>query len=382
MPTTIVPHETALKPQVETFNRRLREAGQPWGFYVDPTPHWIPKTRDDQPAWREMFLAMDQDQCVGAFALKPQRWVIKNREGMLEDAMVSDWQGPVSLGLIEPRYAVLGLRMIRDMLKKFPLLYSWGHGGSDEPIVQLLRKMGWLIHPTPFLFRVCKASRFLKHNALLRRDAKKAAAQDVLAVSGLGTIGFYALHKALQIRAGNPDYAGNGTEVRAFDDWTDTLWEQAKHRYDALAVRDAEMLNLLMPENHETDEWPKPTKLRVDRGGKTIGYAAVFDKQLSGDARFGELRVGLIADGFALPENAGHVIATAFEHLRSRGVDLVVANQSGAGWIGAYEGNGFVRVDGRRLFCASKAFHKRLEPFASRSGGLFLTSFDGHGPML
>ena len=38
----------------------------------------------------------------------------------------------VSLGAIDNGYAALGLRLVRDMLKKAPLLYSWGHGGSDE----------------------------------------------------------------------------------------------------------------------------------------------------------------------------------------------------------------------------------------------------------
>ena len=376
MATRIVPHAEDKKDLVEAFNKRMRDAGSPWGFYVDPVPTWIPKTAEDQGVYRELWLAIKDDKdVVGGYALKPQRWLIKG-----EECTVTDWQGPISLGAIDNKYAALGLRLVRDMLKKQPLLFSWGHGGSDEKIVQMLRKMGWMMHDTPFLFRVCQPKNFLTKNAYLREDPKKAMAQDVLAFSGLGTIGFKALHAALRLRSMRR-FAAKASVVPEFGAWVDALWDRAKGRYDAIALRDADAMNALCPTEQRHDEWPEPTRLRITRGGADIGFAVVMDKQLAGDARFGDMRIGMIVDTFGLPEDAGAVVHAAFEHLRAKGVDMVMANQAHPGWVQGFEDAGFFKVDDRRIFCAAPALQAALEPFEQTKRGLFLSNLDGHGPM-
>lgn len=381
MATAIVPHSVEKKPLVEAFNAQLRAASSPWGFYVDPTPAWIPKERPDQPVWRELHLAIEQagqsdERCVGAYGLKPQVWRVRGQEHV-----VADWQGPVSLGAIDNRYAALGLRLLRDMKKKQPLLYSWGHGGDGEPIVQLLTKMGWRLYATPFVFRVCHAGAFLRKNAYLRKDPRKALGQDVLAATGVGALGFAALHGALRLRSGKR-FTSTAQVVSEFGPWADELWARARDRYDAIAVRDAEAMNTLVPAEHRTLEWPAPIRLRVTRAGETLGWAVVVHKRLSGDARFGDLHVGQIADSFGLPEHAGEILHAAFEHLRGLGVDLVTANQSHPGWVQSYGDNGFVVLPDRRLFCASPELEALLEPFEQTRRSLFLTNLDGHGPML
>lgn len=376
MAIRIVPHGEDEKALVEAFNAKMRAAGSKWGFYVDPVPYWIPKTREGQKLYREFWLAKeDGERVVGGYALKPQPWLIHG-----EERIVTDWQGPVSLGAIDNAYAALGLRMVRDMLKKHPLLYSWGHGGSDEPIVVMLRKMGWLMHTTPFLFRVCRPSNFLRKNAYLREDPKKALAQDVLAFSGLGTIGFTALHAALRMKSFKR-FETNAEVTADFGPWADATWEKSKGRYDALAVRDAASMNALLPVDQRHRDWPPPVRLRVWRDGQDIGWAAVIERQLTGDARFGDMRVGMVVDAFGLPEDAGAIVWSAFDYLRELGVDMVMANHSHPGWVAGYEDAGFFKVEDRRIFCAAPALQEALEPFEQTRRGLFLTNLDGHGPM-
>ncbi len=376
MAIRIVPHGEDEKPLVEAFNAEMRAAGSKWGFYVDPVPYWIPKTHEGQKLYRELWLAKeDGERVVGGYALKPQPWLVKG-----EERIVTDWQGPVSLGAIDNAYAALGLRMVRDMLKKQPLLYSWGHGGSDEPIVVMLRRMGWLMHSTPFLFRVCRPSNFLRKNAYLREDPKKALAQDVLAFSGLGTIGFTALHAALRMKS--LKRFDTTSEVTAdFGPWVDATWERSKGRYDALAVRDAASMSALLPVDQKHKDWPQPVRLRVWRDGQDLGWAAVIERQLTGDARFGDMRVGMIVDAFGLPEDAGAIVWSAFDYLREVGVDMVMANHSHPGWVAGYEDAGFFEVEDRRIFCAAPALQQALEPFEQTRRGLFLSNLDGHGPM-
>lgn len=376
MTIKIVPHADERRDQVESFNRRMRDAGSPWGFYVEPETRWIPKSKGG-PVWRELYVAVENESSVvGGYGLKPQPWLIRG-----ELRTVTDWQGPFSLGAIDNRYAALGLRMVRDMLKKQPLLYSWGHGGNEEPMVQMLRKMGWLMHSTPFLFRITDAFAFLRKNAYLRQDPRKALAQDILAFSGWGSLGIHALHKALRVKS-LKRFTATAEVVPEFGPWADELWERVKGRYDAIAVRDAASMRALIPREHTTDEWPRPTIVRVRKDGAELGWAVLVEKQLSGDHRFGDLRVGMIADYLALPEDAGEVVHAAFHQLRELGAEMVMANQAHPGWIRAFVENGFVAVEDRRIFCASPELEKALAPFEQTRRGLFLSNLDGHGPML
>jgi hypothetical protein len=120
----------------------------------------------------------------------------------------------------------------------------------------------------------------------------------------------------------------------------------------------------------------------VTLGDRILGWAVVLDRQLSGDALFGDLRVGMIADAFGAPEDAAHIVHAAFDHLRRARVDLVFANQAHPAWIAGFVDAGFLAVRDRRMFCAAPALERLLSPFEEIKRGLFLTNLDGHGPML
>lgn len=383
MSITIVRHDLAWKDGVEAFNARMRGGGSKYGFYVDPTPTWIPKTRDAQPVWREFFLAVEEDAAGagspavrGGYALKPQRWWIDG-----DVKMVTDWQGPFSEGAVSNRYGALGLRMLRDMLKKQPLLYSWGHGGEEQAIVQLLGKMQWTLHPTPFLFRVVRPFHFARKNRYLREEPRKRVALDALAWTGLASIGGRALHAALRVRSGKV-FRARADVVDSFGPWADELWERGRGDYAALAVRDAEAMNTLLPPGERQREWSEQIRLRVrDRGGRDLGWIVVCERAMEDHHRFGTLRVGTLVDYFAPVENAGEVVHAGFSFLRARGAELVIANQSDPRWIRALEDNAFLAVPARRLFCAAPPLVEALAPFERTKERLFLTNMDGHGPM-
>lgn len=370
MAIQIVPHSAELSPAVHAFNLRMRAGGSPWGFYVDPAPDWIPP-RDGQSVWREYYVAVEDGREVrGAFALKPQDWWIRGRV-----AVVTDWQGPFSEGAVDTRYATLGLRLLRDMLSKRPLLYSWGHGGNEQPVVQMLQRMGWLLHRTPFCLRVLHPGRFLRHNAYLRGTRARRIALDALAFSGLGVVGLHVMHAALRIRAARR-FRAHAEEVPRFEAWADELWVRCRDRYAALAVRDAASMNALAPQNG----WPAVRRLKVVRAAQTVGWALVMDTAMRGDARFGELRVGSIVDCFADPADAGDVVAASTAFLARRGVDIVASNQSHPLWARSFGENGYVVLADRRLFAASPELRKALDPFVETAAGLHLTNMDGHGP--
>lgn len=371
MSICIVPHRQDLKASVNAFNQRMRQGGSPWGFYPDPIPDWLPY-QHDAPSWREYHLVVEDGDVVrGGFALKPQKWSINGRE-----LWVSDWQGPFSEGVINPRYASLGIRIVRDVLKKFPLVYTLGHGGDDPTIVKLLASMKWTLHQTPFCLAVLNPFRFLRKNRYLRRDWRMRLASDLAAFSGAASTSLplvRSLRSAWSVR----NKAGIKWDiVAAFGDWADELWRRHSVEYSALAVRDSEMMNRLLP----ASGWPGGTRLHVKYHGESVGWAVVHCKQMQEDPRFGDLRVGLITDAFGDPQHAAKIISSAHDFLAGEGCDLICSNQTHQGWLNGFRDNGYFVLPNRRLLTLSPELRERLEPFDRTMQRTHLTALDGHGP--
>lgn len=367
----IVPYRACHEGAVSDFNSRMSGGGSPWGFYTTAEPDWI-APRPGQEVWREYHVAIDGDGAVhGAFALKPQAWLVRG-----ETRIVADWQGPFSEGSVDPKFNTLGLRMIRDMQKKQPHIYSWGHGGNEQPMVDMLLKMGWQMHYTPFLLLVCRPFRFLRLNAVLRSSPLRRLVLDVAAWTGAGFVALRLLHAVLRLRA-HRRFTSTATVVPDFGAWADDLWERNKSRYAALAKRDAASMNALVPDTG----WLRGIRLKVEAAGRTVGWAVVLDTRMQADSRYGDLRVGSIVDCFADPQDAGEVVAAATRFLRQRGVDIVISNQAHPAWVQGFAYNGYVVLPDKRMFAPSPALRALLEPFEETARGLHLTNMDGHGPM-
>ncbi len=368
----VVPHSSEHTDAVIAFNVRMREGGSKWGFYPDPEPDWIPHS-EGASTWREYHLAVDDDGTVrGGYALKPQEWLIAG-----ERHWVTDWQGPFTEAAIDVKYSPLMLKLMRGMLKDHPLLFSLGHGGTDEPIVDLLRKMGWTLWGVPFVFHINRPFRFLRLNRYLRGTPLRRVALDLLAFTGLGWLGIKALQGWHKLRHRAQGQRLETREVSEFGDWADALWASCEDAYACLAVRDRAMMNALMP----ATGWPGGIRLQMcNPEGQCLGWVIVHDKTFADDPRFGTLRVGLITDCFAHPDHAGAVAAAAHAYLRSRKVDMIFANLSHSAWTEALQSCGYTRLENRRIFALSPALHTQLSATNDIRDGLHLTNMDGHGP--
>lgn len=374
MKIRIIPHSAERSEAVREFNARMRNGGSRWGFYPEPICEWLPPL-DAASVWREFHLAVDEDENVrGGYALKPQCWYINGVEHT-----VTDWQGPFSEGDIDNKFATMGLRMIRDMLKKYPLLFSWGHGGDGTPIVQLLRSMGWTLHPTPVCFYVVHPFRFLRQSTYTRRSRARRLAHDLAAFSGTGWVATKAAHAFQRAKHGGVRRsAGLRADVEAhFGSWADAVWQRCKDQYSALAVRDAQVMNRLLPVD---GRWPEATRLRVRRDGLDIGWAAVRTTQLKDDARFGSMLLGSVIDCLASPADARDVISAATTHLRDAGVDLIISNQAHPAWATGFAANGYGVLPNKRYFAMSPSLASTLTPWETVRDGLHITNLDGHGP--
>jgi hypothetical protein len=346
----------------------MKKKGSDWAFYEHPVPEWIPK-KGDQSVWRQFYLVLDdQDEVRGGYCLKRQTFWFSG--GVHR---IGSFQGPVSEGAVDPKYNLVAVRVMLDMLAREPILFAYG---SNPEVTKLLRAGRWWVTRIPLCLKVIRPYRFLRRNRLLRNSTSSKCILDVLAFSGLGWIGLKGATLFSEVVHCRPSRVGYEI-VEEFDDWTDELWHNSRKSYDIVAVRDREALNLLMPK----DGWPPVTRLKIKLGNQIIGLAAVLDTQMRDDRRFGSLRVGTVVDNFGPLEYCGQIVAAAANFLEQKGVDLIVANQTHQQWLRGFGANGFQVLQRRRVLALSKALQGQWGAKESMLNGLHLTNLDGDGPL-
>lgn len=368
MAIEVVPHADEHADAVEAFNARMRAGGSPWGFYVDPVPRWIP-WETGATVWREYHLAIEDSEYVrGGYALKPQQWLVDG-----EQLVLADWQGPYTEADIDPRYSPLMLRLARNAAKQCANLFSFGHSGKD---VDILTKMGWGTISVPFCFFVANAGNFFRQATYVRTSGFRRLVCNLLAYTGLGALCMKLLQFGIRVRNRQDVPAAAAHVVDSFGPWADELWEAAKDDYGCLAVRDRKTMNRILP----ATGWPGGTRLKIEVAGETVGWSVVLINQMQNDPRYGDMRVGLIADAFGAAESSAAVIAATVDYLRSENVDMICCNMFHRQWVDALRAAGFVVLPERRTFAFAKTLRARLEKFADSGAGLHLTNLDGHGP--
>jgi len=163
-------------------------------------------------------------------------------------------------------------------------------------------------------------------------------------------------------------------EVHQFDGWADELWQRCGSKYFATAVRDSATLNVLYPDD-------KYIALKIARGSQLLGWAVVLDTQMHASKYFGEMRLGSIADCFSSPEDAAAIVHAATDFLQTRGVDLIISNQSHRGWTAALKSSGYFTGPSNFIFAASKGLAELLSPLDQNFSELHLNRGDGDGPI-
>jgi hypothetical protein len=112
-------------------------------------------------------------------------------------------------------------------------------------------------------------------------------------------------------------------------------------------------------------------------GTKPFESLARLLAELVDDPDFGNLRIGLLADCLAPPEDAGAVVAAGVERLVAAGVDLILATFSHAAWVLQSRRTGFVLAPTTTRLFVSPALSVTLPLLQS----FHLTRGDCDGPL-
>jgi hypothetical protein len=365
----VVPFHERHVGAVKAFNQRLAAAGKPWCFPESPLPARLAPAGGQLPYY-EFFLAVQGDAVRGGYCFKPQAFAF---EGRVE--AIANYTFPVSEGTVDLRYGHVGLLLLKDGLKREPLLYGTGIGGYDEAVAQLLKIAKWGMVTCPFFFRVNHPFRFLKEIVFLRRRPARRLALDALAYSGLGWAGVKTV-QALRRLPGMVAPHVTSQVVPDFSDWADDLWERTKASYAMLALRDARTLNRIYPADDA-----RFTRLQTCHAGQVVGWAIVMTSQRKAHSHFGGMRIGSVVDCLASPGHERAVVRTATRHLEREDVDVIVTNQLDRRWCQAFDHGGYLRGPSNYIFTVSPRLAERLQPFDATASRIHITRGDGDGPI-
>jgi hypothetical protein len=369
MSVRIVPYEDVHVPQVQAFNLRLGAVDGEFRFpeYPDSAKR---ARRAGRAIYHEHFVAIEADGTIrGGYILNHQPFRSRGKSGM-----IGNFALPVSEGIVNPAHRLVGIYLLHDCMRRQPRAYSLGMGGMARPLPRLLSSVGWKVELVPFFFRVVRPQRFLKEIAFLRHNPGVRVALDVLRWTGTGYVTLKPWSWAgtavcaARIRASRTRHR----VVNCFGRWADAIWEVASPIYEFIGGRDRAALQILYP-SHD----PRFVRLLVERAGYPVGWAVIMTTQMNAHKQFGDMKVGSLVDGLALPGNEGLVVDHAVRALEERGVDLMVSNQSHAAWKRALRLAGFAQGPSNFAFACSQQLAMDIESLES----CHINRGDGDGPI-
>lgn len=354
---------------VRQFNVRVADSSRGPRFPETPISMSLPKTGDSD-IYQEYFVAKDLTGHVrGAYILKHQTFVVNG-----VPVSIGMCQSPISEGIVDPRYILVGPLLLRDALRRQPLLYALGIGGLKEAYGRLLRAMRWRMSFIPFYFKICHPFPFLRSVSFLRHSVALRLMLDGLAFSGMGPLVLGAVRYATDVRILLMEQP-HVEILDHFDARVDNLNGNSNHYYSFVALRDMRTLNVLYPSGR-----PFHRLLVSDRSGP-VGWSVVLATRMTHHRQFGNMHVGSIVDCMASHGNEDMVIKGSTAFLESKGVDVIVSNQSHYMWRRAMLRSGFFRGASNYQFGVSPSLERLLGFSGTSLPCVHMTRGDGDGPI-
>jgi hypothetical protein len=355
------------EPDIRDFNARLAAGGETFQFPTRLSELAVP--RDPHASlWTEMWVARDESTVRGGFLLKHER--LLTPDGELE---VGNYQLPLSEGIVDRRFATVGLSLTQRAMKELGPIYSLGMGSLSRPLPRLLGRLGWRIEEVPFFFRVVNGTAFAKNIRALQTSQTRRMLLTALRVSGAANLATRTWRLAARVAAlrTNAGRSMRLVSVPSFDPRADQVLAATRSNYLAMLHRGSEALNIKF-----SPKDPRLHRLMVEVGGNTLGWVVLTINKLQNHKQFGDLQLGCIVDGLLEPRSVQPAITLAARRLSDLGADLLVSNQSHRAWQQALGKNLFIRGPSNFILGRSAQFvpHIPLHDLHMNRG-------DGDGPI-
>lgn len=348
---------------VREFNKRLRDAAVEFQFPETHISREFPAL-EGRDIFQEHFLASDQDGVVhGGYILKTEPFLCSGRV-----ERVANYQLPLSEGIVDKRFTMIGVQLLMHALKSNRKLYCLGMGGVVRPLPQMLARFGWDVQSVPFFFRVINGSAFAREIRAVGESGKRLLS--IASATGLAALGAWGWSGLSEIRALRIEKVS----VEKVVDFPDEVGSAAFcEGIECLSQRSAQTLKLKFPRSD-----PRFHRLLFrDSNGSLVGWALLTYSVLKGHKQFGDMRLGALVDGLARPGFEASLVRQSLGYLAKLGTDLVVSNQTHERWTSALLLNGFLQGPSNFALARSPNL-KELGPDISKT---HFNRGDGDGPI-
>jgi hypothetical protein len=352
------------EPAVARFNRRMTEARAPADFGISERAG--PPRQG--PVHTAQYLAVEGEEVRGGVLLLEHPAYLNNARqpgGSARRETVINIQSPLSEGIINGKYAMVSIQLIRFALKRCRYVYVVGMGSETNPLPKLLKASGWNVRPVPFFFRILRAGRCLRELQPLRRKPALRLTALAAAWTGAGAIGLRMAQWPKVSAAGLRTVAATAADAS-----DDAVWQEAEKRICFGVVRNSSTLPGYLAK--------QVMRYRVYQGDLPLGWFSLLVSPMHAHPYFGNLTVATLVDVVAVrPSDAGSFGLLAAERARAGGADLVVSNQLQAETQKGLRAAGFLSYGSNYLFASSKELSAAVEDataMVSRQDGDGLTN--------
>jgi hypothetical protein len=350
---------------IRQFNARLAHAGVSFTFPAAPSELMHPEPDGDAP-YQTAYVLGDGSAVRGGYILK-QECIFAGGERL----SAGNYQLPLSEGIIERKYAMVGLQLIKDALARQSRLYCLGMGGTARPLPQLLSRLGWAVSEIPFLFRIEHPRTFTREIRWLRQRTRLRVLVDTAYRTGMlaGMVGLARMRR----RVFGPRVPATVSidQVQELPSDIDELFSRLRGDYGLLCDRTAAAMRMKLPQD------PKLVRLVLSRSGKLDGWVVLSLSRLNNHTQFGDMTLGCVVDGLAAIEDVDILVAEACRRLEAGGCDLLVSNQSHPAWISALRRQVFIRGPSNFVLALSPA----LAAARAEVSCAHFNRADGDGPI-
>jgi len=362
MPLKLLPFEEIHVPAAVAFNQRMIEGHANCDFLL-PTGVGGNRSTPDDPIHWTRYVAVDGDEVHGGILAMDQPGWLNG-----QNVRALNFQSPLSEGIVNSKYSVVAMQMVKFMQKQADAVFMVGMGSPEKPLPKLLVASGWSMRPIPFLFRVHHAGNFLRELRMLRTSPLKRIAAQAARLTGLGAAGLTVMQRRRT--------RGSGTIRRqeGWGAWADDIWQRCRNHCSFAVQRDRRTLESLYPASD-----PRTIILLVERDAKPVGWSVCFNAALENNRHFGNLRVGSILDCMADANAMALTAVLTDREMASQGVDLVVVNHSHAAWVQAFRSAGFLAGPSNYLLALSKRLTELVRAEPQGEERMHVTRGDGDG---
>ncbi len=326
--------------------------------------------------------------------MEAERYVGVDGGGEIRGAYLLRWQSlwlrgqqvrgaalglPISEGIVNKRYAMVGVSVLRDAVKRCEDQYVLGGGGRDGNVFRVARHAGWQIADVPFVFRVLKGRNFLRKLPQTQHGGGRILAS-LVGNTGLAQLATDLLHAGSALRHGGSfslrqSSGGTVEEVPSLREAAEEVWPRVKSQYTFCVVRDGAHVEPAFPPGRADLH-----RLVVRVGGSIVGWAVVMTESLSRLKDFlGDVTPGLIVDAFGDTSHATEIVRAATLYLASQGVDVMMTNVSHRRWMSAYKKAGFLSWRSQFPLIVSRSLGRRIGDLALTLPESHVSRGDGDG---